>query len=196
MVASIVERLKVRIDEDDPAFVIVELNRLALEATATAIVEHLQPLPGRIDDAAKRLLAQVDATATHRTAEAVAHASILINSELVRATKVASRLLEDVAIRNRAVGALKWCVLAGIGSLILVAVGYAAGFLHADARADGDRRHATALLTTVDGKAALKLAELGQATALVNCSGYGWVMKGEFCFGTPKDGKTVGWRIK
>ena len=29
MIAAIVERLKVRLDEDDPAFILVELNKLA-----------------------------------------------------------------------------------------------------------------------------------------------------------------------
>lgn len=41
MVAIVAERLKIRLDEDDPAFVLVELNRLALEETAAAVVDEL-----------------------------------------------------------------------------------------------------------------------------------------------------------
>ena len=76
MVAAIVERLKVRLDEDDPAFVLVELNKLALEETAQALVDQLEPIPTRIEQAAQALLAQVETKATHRTAEAIAQATI------------------------------------------------------------------------------------------------------------------------
>ena len=44
MVATIVERFEVRLDQDDPAFVLVELNKLALEETAQALVDQIEPI--------------------------------------------------------------------------------------------------------------------------------------------------------
>jgi len=57
LIASIAARLKVRLDEDDPAFVLVELNRLVLEQTvrdALQRVRELGPVPQRgVSDQAK-----------------------------------------------------------------------------------------------------------------------------------------------
>ena len=195
MVALVAERLKVRIDEDDPAFVLVELNRLALEETARAVVDQLQALPDRIDDAARRLIFQVDATVARRTAEAMAEITKPVDGEGQRAPNVAVSTLKWVAGKHLP-STLNSYVAAALVGAVLIVGGYAAGYLHADTRADGDGRRAAVFLASAEGRAGLRLAELGQATALLNCSGAGWVVRDGFCFGTPRDGKTVGWRLK
>ncbi len=196
MIAAIVERHKVRLDEDDPAFVLVELNRLALEDTAKALVGQLEPLPEKIEQAAKALLAQVDSKATHRTAEAIAQATLRINEEVEKSRSTAARLIEDVAKANRNVNGPKWFAVAGVVCIILVTLSFAGGYWVAQTASENEAVKAGRVLTGDEGRAAVRLAELGQAKALLACSGDGWTGKDGFCFGTPKGGRTVGWRIK
>jgi len=196
MIAAIVERLKVRLDEDDPAFVLVELNKLALEEAAKALVAQLAPISDEIDAAARKLLAQVETKATHRTAEAIAQATLRINDEVNQARATAAKLIEDVARENRNVNASKWFAVAGVVCLVLAAVAFGGGYWVARTSAESQAVRAGKALESAEGTAALRLVELGQAKTLLECSGAGWTIKDGFCFGTAKDGKTVGWRVK
>jgi len=191
MVAAIVERLKVRLDEDDPAFVLVELNKLALEETAQALVDQLEPIPTRIEQAAQALLAQVETKATHRTAEAIAQATIRINEEVKNSRITAARLIEDVARENRNVNASKWFAVAGAVCIVIAGLSWVAR-----TASDSEAVRSGQVLAGDEGRAAVRLAELGQAKALLECSGPGWTRQDGFCYGTAKDGKTVGWRTK
>ncbi len=196
MIAAVIERLKVRLDEDDPAFILVELNKLALEETAKALVNELAPIPGKIEDAARSLLAQVDAKATHRTAEAIAQAAVRIDDEVEKSRSTAARLIEDVARANRNVNASKWFAVAGIVCISLSGLSFGAGYWVARTLSDSDALRAGKALAGDEGRAAVRLAELSQAKALLDCAGLGWTIKEGFCYGTGKDGKTVGWRVK
>lgn len=196
MVAAIVERMKVRLDEDDPAFVLIELNKLALESTANAIVDQLEPIPAKIEAAARALLDEVETKATHRTAEAIAQATLRINEEVEKSRSTAARLIEDVAKANRNVNASKWFAVAGAICVALASLSFGAGYWVARTAGDSDAARAGRALAGSQGRAAVTLAELGQARALLECSGAGWTTKDGFCYGTAKDGKTVGWRTK
>ena len=65
LIATIAARLKIRLDEDDPAFVLVELNRLVLDQTvrdALQRVRELWPLraqPSRSEEFATEFAALV-----------------------------------------------------------------------------------------------------------------------------------------
>ena len=196
MIAAIVERLKVRLDEDDPAFVLVELNRLALEQTARTVVEQLEPLTGQIEGAAKKLLVQVEERATHRTAEAIAQATIRINEEVEKSRSTAARLIEDVARANRNVNASKWFAVAGGVCVILASLSFGGGYWIARTTNDSDSTRLGQVMTSAEGRAAVRLAELGQAKSLLECAGPGWTAKDGFCYGTAREGKTIGWRTK
>ena len=196
MVAAIVERLKVRLDEDDPAFVLVELNKLALEETAQALVDKLEPIPTRIEQAAQALLAQVETKATHRTAEAIAQATIRINEEVKNSRITAARLIEDVARENRNVNASKWFAVAGAMCIVIAGLSFGGGYWVARTASDSEAVRSGQVLAGDEGRAAVRLAELGQAKALLECSGPGWTRQDGFCYGTAKNGKTVGWRTK
>ncbi|MCX8016898.1 MAG: hypothetical protein N2690_03185 [Rhodocyclaceae bacterium] len=196
MIAAIVERMKVRLDEDDPAFVLVELNRLALEATAKAVVDQLEPIPGKIEKAAAALLADVDKKATHRTAEAVAQATLRINDEVEKARATAAKLIEDVAKANRNVNASKWFAVAGGVGVVVAGLAFGGGYWLASTASENEALRAGQVFATPEGRAAARLAELGQARTLLECSGPGWTAKDGYCYGTAKDGKTFGWRVR
>jgi len=66
MIAAIVERLKIRLDEDDPAFILVELNKLALEESVKNLVEQfggLEALPSQLLEIQADLAAAGDTAA-------------------------------------------------------------------------------------------------------------------------------------
>jgi hypothetical protein len=51
MIAAVTEKLNIKLDENDPAFVLVELNRLALDEAGQHIIDQLEGIPARINDA-------------------------------------------------------------------------------------------------------------------------------------------------
>lgn len=55
LIAAIVAKHKVRLDEDDPAFLLVDLNQMALEATVAGIFEKKEALLARIESESTRL---------------------------------------------------------------------------------------------------------------------------------------------
>src|SRR5882757_6748179 len=56
---EILRRMGVKVGEDDPAFLLVELNRLALEEAVSVVVERLARLPGTIEKAGWALAQEV-----------------------------------------------------------------------------------------------------------------------------------------
>src|SRR5436853_2417222 len=57
--AEVLRRMGVKVGEDDPAFLLVEMNRLELEEAVSAVVERLAPLPGTIEKAGWALAKEV-----------------------------------------------------------------------------------------------------------------------------------------
>ncbi|WP_131421460.1 hypothetical protein [Comamonas thiooxydans] len=197
IISSIVERFKVRLDEDDPAFILVEMNRMALLDTCKAIVEELEPIPAKINEAAQQLLSQVEEQTKHQTDLAVEDASIRIAEEVSQARVTATQLIEDVARANRNVNASKWFAVAAGACIAVAAVAGGVGYWIAATQAESAAARAGQVLAGPEGAAAVKLAELGQARILLECKGPGWTEKDGSCYGTPvSPGKTVGWRTK
>jgi len=50
LIAAIASRMKILIDEDDPAFVIVELNRLMMDQAIRDLIQTLRAMEGRISN--------------------------------------------------------------------------------------------------------------------------------------------------
>jgi len=48
LIAAVATRLRIRLDADDPAFVLVELNRLILDQTVRDVVERVQQVGAQI----------------------------------------------------------------------------------------------------------------------------------------------------
>lgn len=197
IIASIVERFKVRLDEDDPAFILVEMNRMALLETGKAIVSELEPIPAKINEAAQQLLSQVEEQTKHQTDQAVDDARIRISEEVTQARVTATQLIEDVAKANRNVNASKWFAVAAGTCIAVAVVAGGAGYWIASTQAESAAARAGQVLAGPEGLAAVRLAELGQARILLECKGPGWTEKDGSCYGTPvSPGKTVGWRTK
>lgn len=51
IIAAIVEKFNIKLDKDDPAFVLVEMNKLALKETVTEVVGQFDDLLSRLDAA-------------------------------------------------------------------------------------------------------------------------------------------------
>lgn len=56
MIAAVTEKLNIKLDENDPAFVLVELNRLALDEAGRHIIDQLEGIPDRIREAVDQSL--------------------------------------------------------------------------------------------------------------------------------------------
>ena len=99
-----------------------------------------------------------------------------------------ARLLEDVARANRNVNASKWFAAAATTCTAIASVAFGAGYWLATARSENEALRDGAVFATPEGRAAARLAELGQARTLLECSGVGWTVKDGYCYGTARDG--------
>ena len=59
LIAAVTEKLNIKLDENDPAFVLVELNRLALDEAGQHIIDQLEGIPNRIRDAVDQSLSSM-----------------------------------------------------------------------------------------------------------------------------------------
>lgn len=198
LVAAVVERLNVRLDQDDPAFVLVELNRLALEETAKTVVQELGAVAQDIERAGGQIVSSAREAIGEEVSKARSSASREIDIEVEQARKTAAKLISEVAAANRNVNASKWFAVAGAVGFALVCVSFAGGYLLASSRAEKAALEAGAALASPDGNAAVKLAQLGQARMLLQCSAPGWKAGDDgYCYGTATaGGKVHGWRVK
>lgn len=92
MIAAVVERLKIRLDEDDPAFVLVELNRLALEETVAQLLDQFDGTLSKIAAVRDGFAESGQASAQQvgeKTAEVIAATERLFKlcAEMAEATK-------------------------------------------------------------------------------------------------------------
>lgn len=166
-------------------------------------VENLQtqlgPALQSIKDETREVVSEINAAARQQVeaVEAVAGSSILeIHSEIDAAKHTAADLLESVAAANKNVNYARWMTLAGAVSLALFSIGFASGH-YVSATAEESRQVKSGqILVGAEGQAAMRLAELGEAKNLLDCRVEGWTEKDGFCYGTPRGGKTLGWRIK
>ena len=89
-----------------------------------------------------------------------------------------------------------WIAVAGTVCIVIAGLSFGGGYWVARTASDSEAVRSGQALAGDEGRAAVRLAELGQAKALLECSGPGWTRQDGFCYGTAKDGKTVGWRTK
>ena len=54
MIAEITRRFDIKLDENDPAFVLVELNRLAMNEAGHHVLDQLERIPELVDEALKQ----------------------------------------------------------------------------------------------------------------------------------------------
>lgn len=198
LVAAVVERLNVRLDQDDPAFVLVELNRLALAETAQAAVKEIGGVAEKIERAGEVMLQDVREAINGEVTNAKTSASREIDREVEEARKTAAKLIAEVAAANRNVNASKWFAVAGSVGLALACVSFGAGYFLASSQAEAAALQSGSVLATPEGQAAVKLAQLGQARMLAQCSAPGWRAADDgYCYGTATaGGKVHGWRVK
>jgi hypothetical protein len=107
--AVVYKKTGVALGPNDPAFALVELNRLAfkeaIEETAGEIVERLNAFPERIQSSAKALAAEVGSQGVRRVVEMLQESQRTIASDTERAqqqiaeqsTKASETLLRQMA---------------------------------------------------------------------------------------------------
>ena len=121
----------VKVGEDDPAFLLVELSRVALEEAVSIVVERLAPLPGTIEQAGVALAKGVANAVARLVDEEFAAARDKIAKEADAARAAAARAISELAQEQRQAHTDKWITLGYlVGCLVLVG-GSAAGFFMA-----------------------------------------------------------------
>jgi 4-diphosphocytidyl-2C-methyl-D-erythritol kinase len=129
MCAEVLRRMGLKVGEDDPAFLLVELNRLALEEAVSIVVERLTPLPGSIEQAGVALAKGV-ASATQRVVdEEFAEARKKIAREADAARAAAARAISELTREQRQAHTDKWIALGYLFGCLSVVGGFSAGFL-------------------------------------------------------------------
>lgn len=120
---------------------------------------------------------------------------------------VSAHQTEDIGARLLArTGPARVAAATGAVAMVFALAGGVAGW-HAgqrgleEARSEWTARHAdprhAALLASDEGKAGLRLAELGVAALLVKCSGrHSWRIRDGYCIPTTPQGRPDGFRIK
>jgi hypothetical protein len=193
IIGRVAARYGVLLDSNDPAFLLVEVNRAALEEALSEAASTLGPPVAQLESAAKELVAAVNASATAAAQSAASAASTSIQAEVTAAQKTAAGLMESVARSYSRADSSRWFALALLGAVAALGGVFAAGawvgyVVSGPTIEQVDKDQA---------RAAVELAEMGQARILRDCTGPGWTRKDGFCYGTGlADGKVIGWRIK
>src|SRR5437899_11086590 len=111
MCAEVLRRMGLKVGEDDPAFLLVELNRLALEEAVSIVVERLTPLPGTIEQAGVALAKGVANAAARVVDEEFAAARNKIAKEADAARAAAARAMSELAQEEGQAYTDKWIPL-------------------------------------------------------------------------------------
>ena len=131
MCGEVLRRMGLKVGEDDPAFLLVELNRLALEEAVSAVVERLAPLPGAIEQAGVALAKGVATAAVRAVDEEFAVARNKIAKEADAARAAAARAISELAQAQRRAHTDKWLALGFLFGSVLLVCGLAAGYAFA-----------------------------------------------------------------
>jgi hypothetical protein len=83
--AAVYKKTGIVIDPDDPAFAVVELNRLVIEEVAVRLAERLETLPERIQERGKALAIEVGVQGVQRVSEVLGEARRTIASHTEQA---------------------------------------------------------------------------------------------------------------
>ena len=157
LIAEVMQRTGIRLSPDDPAFAVVELNRLAFENLIEKAGERLDPLAERIDKAARLAAAEVTRSTLRSIGEETREARALIANEAREAAaraaaeadtarKMAANAIEKMAAAQKAEARAKMLILGAITAFMIAVcaffAGYALGVLQAP------RAHATQLRST------------------------------------------------
>jgi hypothetical protein len=126
--AEVLRRMSVKVGEDDPAFVLVEMNRLELEEAVSAVVERLAPLPSTIEKAGWALAKEVATAAASVVDAKFAAAREAIAKEADTARAAAARAISELAQAQRRAHTYKWLALGLLFGSLLLACGLAAGY--------------------------------------------------------------------
>ena len=129
MCGEILRRMGQKVGEDDPAFLLVELNRLALEEAVSLVVDRLAPLPGTIEQAGVALAKGVANAAAHVTDEEFAAVRNKIAKEADAARAAAARAISQLVQEERQAHTDKWITLGYLFGCLFVVGAFSAGFL-------------------------------------------------------------------
>lgn len=92
--AAVYKKTGIVIDPDDPAFAVVELNRMVIEEVADRLAERLGALPERIQERGKALAIEVGVQGVQRVTEVLGEARRTIASHTEQAQQ---RIAEQTA---------------------------------------------------------------------------------------------------
>jgi hypothetical protein len=131
MCGEVLRRMGIKVGEDDPAFLLVELNRLALEEAVSLVVQRLAPLPGTIEQAGLALAKGVANAAARVIDEEFAAARDKIAKEADTARAAAARAISELAQAQRRAHTDKWLALGFLFGSVFLVCGLAAGYAFA-----------------------------------------------------------------
>ena len=200
MLAAIAAKYKIILDENDPAFILVDLNQIALKETTDNILLGYSGLLKDIESRADKVLDDIESAAWAASDLASQKAKAKIELEL---GEVAKRVAESVC--NAAESQMQSRAAFGRAAVSVALIFSAvASFLSGGYffNSQGGALTATASGNAIPAPsaqedAARRLSSLGDAVDLLGCSKPGWKVKDGFCFpAPPSEGVISGWRVR
>jgi len=143
--AAVYKKTGTVISPDDPAFAIVELNRLVVEEAIGRLLEQLETLLGKIDVGAKVIAAEVASKGVGHVAEKLREARQTIKCDVEEAQRRLTEKTENVGecVARQVAAAIRtaqpspragpvrrrWLLACAAASLLSFTAGFAAGEL-------------------------------------------------------------------
>lgn len=187
-----------RLKQDVPDLVDAFSSRFQgdYEQAARDLSSRAVELSARIEESTSQAIRDAAVFVANESTAAAHSAVTEIQGESEEASRSAAKLLEDVASAHKNMHAARWVTLAGGVCVAIFCLAFSFGYWMSSTANESREVKANQILVGAEGQAAMRLAELGEAKNLLDCRVEGWTEKDGFCYGTPRGGKTLGWRIK
>lgn len=123
LIGEVASRHRILLREDDPAFAIVTLNQLVLDAIAKDLIQQVRRLVGEFNDAAGRVQVRAGAAIADEVRAAIEAARLALQRDLESGAVKARELVMEVHKAHTRRAAIRWITVGLLAAVALVACG-------------------------------------------------------------------------
>ena len=123
LIGEVASRHGILLREDDPAFAIVTLNQLVLEAIANDLVQKVKDLVGEFNNAAERVQTRAGTAIADEVHAAIESARSALQRDLESGAVKARELVMEVHQTHTRRAALRWITVGLLAAVALLACG-------------------------------------------------------------------------
>ena len=123
LIGEVASRHRILLREDDPAFAIVTLNQLVLEAIANDLIQRVKGLVGEFNNAAERVQTRAGAAIADEVRCAIESARSTLQRDLESGAVKARELVMEVHQAHTRRAAVRWITVGLLTAVALLACG-------------------------------------------------------------------------